>query len=57
MLANQALGSTELRWRFPAQSLENAIELGQRLKTCGERNFNGSEIVVANFSPDLGRNS
>ena len=46
MPANHTLGSTELRWRFPGQFLENAIELRQRLKSRGERDFTDAQIAV-----------
>jgi hypothetical protein len=38
--------STELRWRFPGQSLEHAIELRERLESRGERNLADPYIAV-----------
>ena len=46
MPANHTPGSTELRWRFPGQSLENAIELRQRLKSRGERDVTDPQTAV-----------
>jgi hypothetical protein len=46
MPANQTLGSTELRWRFPTEFLEHAIELRQRLKSRGERDVTDSQTAV-----------
>ena len=46
MPTNHTLGSTELRWRFPGQSLENAIELRKRLKSRGERDVTDPQIAV-----------
>ena len=46
MPANHTLGSTELRWRFPAEFLEHAIELRQRLKSRGERDVTDPQTAV-----------
>jgi hypothetical protein len=46
MPANHTLGSSELRWRFPAEFLEHAIELRQRLKSCGERDVTDPQSAV-----------
>ena len=46
MPADHALGSTVLRWRFPGEFLENAIELRQRLKSRSERDFTDAQIAV-----------
>ena len=46
MPTNHTLGSTELRWRFPAEFLENAIELRQRLKSRGERDVTDPQTAV-----------
>ena len=45
MPADHTLGAV-LSWRFPRQSLENAIELRQRLKSRGERDFADAYITV-----------
>ena len=39
MPAAHTLGSTVLRWRFPGEFFENAIELRKRLKPSRERDF------------------
>jgi hypothetical protein len=44
--ANHTFGSAKLRWRFPGQSLEHAIELRQRLKSHGECNLADPYIAV-----------
>jgi hypothetical protein len=46
MPAGHTLGSTELRWRFPVQSFENAIELRKRLKSRGECDFADAQIAL-----------
>jgi hypothetical protein len=47
MPANHTPGRTELRWRFPAEFLEHAIELRQRLKSRSERDFTDPQIRVS----------
>ena len=46
MPTNHALGSAELRWRFPTEFLEHAIELRQRLKSRGERDVTDPQTAV-----------
>ena len=50
MLAHHTLGSTILCWGFPGQSFENAIKLGKRLKSRGERDVTDSQITIVQES-------
>ena len=47
MPAIHTLGSTVLRRRFPGESLKNAIELRERLKSHSERDFTDAQTWIS----------